>query len=251
MNTAELVDKLRAWAPEELQEPWDKTGWQLRLEEREIHNVVVAMDVTGDVVDLAVQKGAELIITHHPFLFSPLEVVEEKTLRGKMVCDLIRHNISVYSSHTSMDKAKGGVNDQWIKKLGLQSVRTLSDEDELGIMGSVSLTLADLKTIFERESITGVRWYGQRKERVETVAFVGGSGADYIEEAALKGADVLITGDVKHHDGQHAYEIGLMVIDIGHFHSEKAILETMAYWVEEVSDASAHVVMNSPFVFDI
>lgn len=251
MNTVELVDKLRAWAPEVLQEPWDKTGWQLRLEERDVKNVVVAMDVTRDVVDLAIEQGAELILTHHPFIFSPLEYVDDVSLRGKMVCDLIRHNISVYSSHTSMDKAKGGVNDQWIEKLGLQSVRTLSDEDELGIMGTASLSLADFKYIFEREAITGVRCYGRRKEQVETVAFVGGSGADYIDEAAFKGADVLITGDVKHHDGQRAYEIGLMVLDIGHFHSEKAILETIAYWVEEVSDAAAHVVMNSPFVFDL
>ena len=168
-----------------------------------------------------------------------------------MVCDLIRHNISVYSSHTSMDKAKGGVNDQWIEKLGLQNVTTLSDDEALGILGTSPLSLRDLKEIFEGESIAGIRCYGQKKERVETIAFVGGSGADFIDEAAFKGADVLITGDVKHHDGQHAYEIGLMVLDIGHFHSEKAILMAMAEWVEEISDARAHVVMNSPFVFEI
>lgn len=251
MNSVEIINKLRAWAPEELQEPWDKTGWQLRLGEREVKNVVVAMDVTRDVVDLALETGAELILTHHPFIFSPLEMVEDSTLRGKMVCDLIRHNISVYSSHTSMDKAKGGVNDQWIDKLSLKDVTVLSDDEELGILGTSSLSLRDLKEIFERESITGIRCYGQKKERVDRIAFVGGSGADFIDEAAFKGADVLITGDVKHHDGQRAYEIGLMVLDIGHFHSEKAILMAMAEWVEEISDARAHVVMNSPFVFEI
>ncbi|MDD7362730.1 MAG: Nif3-like dinuclear metal center hexameric protein [Peptoniphilus sp.] len=251
MNSTEIVDKLCEWAPESLQESWDKTGWQLRLEDRTVENVVVAMDVTEDVVDLAIEAGAELILTHHPFFFSPLEAVDETSVKGAMVCALIRHGISVYSTHTAMDKAKGGVNDQWIDKLGLSGVRTLSEEDELGLIGRSAKTLDELKRIFEDEEITGIRCYGRKKDVVETIAFVGGSGADYIEDAARAGADVLITGDVKHHDGQRAYERGLMVIDIGHFHSEKAILEAMAEWVEEIAGATAHVIMNSPFVFEI
>lgn len=251
MNCVEIINNLRKWAPEETQEPWDASGWQIKLADRDVTNVVVAMDVVPEVVDLAVEVGAELILTHHPFLFGGLSNVAEETTKGAMVVDLIRSGISVYSAHTNMDKAKGGVNDQWIDKLGLKNVRVLSEEDELGIIGENNMSLADLKAVFEAEAIDNVRGYGVKKEAVETIAFVGGSGADYIDEAALQGADVLITGDVKHHDGQHAAEIGLMVLDIGHFHSEKAILMAMAEWVEEISGASAHVVMNSPFVFEI
>ncbi len=251
MNCVEIINNLRKWAPEETQEPWDASGWQIKLADRDVTNVVVAMDVVPEVVDLAVEVGAELILTHHPFLFGGLSNVAEETTKGAMVVDLIRSGISVYSAHTNMDKAKGGVNDQWIDKLGLKNVRVLSEEDELGIIGENNMSLADLKAVFEAEAIDNVRGYGVKKEAVETIAFVGGSGADYIDEAALQGADVLITGDVKHHDGQHASEIGLMVLDIGHFHSEKAILMAMAEWVEEISGASAHVVMNSPFVFEI
>ncbi|WP_108831930.1 Nif3-like dinuclear metal center hexameric protein [Aedoeadaptatus coli] len=251
MNCVEIINNLCAWAPEELQEPWDASGWQIKLTDREVTNVVVAMDVVPEVVDLAAEVGAELILTHHPFLFGGLSNVAEETTKGAMVVDLIRRGISVYSAHTNMDKAKGGVNDQWIDKLGLKNVRVLSEEDELGIIGENHMSLADLKAVFEAEAIDNVRGYGVKKEAADTIAFVGGSGADYIDEAALKGADVLITGDVKHHDGQHAAEIGLMVLDIGHFHSEKAILMAMAEWVEEISGARAHVVMNSPFVFEI
>ena len=251
MNCVEIINNLRKWAPEETQEPWDASGWQIKLADRDVTNVVVAMDVVPEVVDLAVEVGAELILTHHPFLFGGLSNVAEETTKGAMVVDLIRSGISVYSAHTNMDKAKGGVNDQWIDKLGLKNVRVLSEEDELGIIGENNMSLADLKAVFEAEAIDNVRGYGVKKEAVETIAFVGGSGADYIDEAALQGADVLITGDVKHHDGQHASEIGLMVLDIGHFHSEKAILMAMAEWVEEISGARAHVVMNSPFVFEI
>lgn len=251
MNCVEIINNLRKWAPEELQEPWDASGWQIKLADRDVTNVVVAMDVVPEVVDLATEVGAELILTHHPFLFGGLSNVAEETTKGAMVVDLIRRGISVYSAHTNMDKAKGGVNDQWIDKLGLKNVRVLSEEDELGIIGENNMSLTDLKAVFEAEAIDNVRGYGKKKEAVDTIAFVGGSGADYIDEAALQGADVLITGDVKHHDGQHASEIGLMVLDIGHFHSEKAILMAMAEWVEEISGASAHVVMNSPFVFEI
>lgn len=251
MNCVEIINNLRKWVPEELQEPWDASGWQIKLADRDVTNVVVAMDVVPEVVDLAVEVGAELILTHHPFLFGGLSNVAEETTKGAMVVDLIRRGISVYSAHTNMDKAKGGVNDQWIDKLGLENVRVLSEEDELGIIGENNMSLADLKAVFEAEAIDNVRGYGVKKEAVDTIAFVGGSGADYIDEAALQGADVLITGDVKHHDGQHAAEIGLMVLDIGHFHSEKAILMAMARWVEEISGARAHVVMNSPFVFEI
>lgn len=251
MNCVEVINSLRKWAPEELQEPWDASGWQIKLADRDVTNVVVAMDVVPEVVDLAAEVGAELILTHHPFLFGGLSNVAEETTKGAMVVDLIRRGISVYSAHTNMDKAKGGVNDQWIEKLGLKNVRVLSEEDELGIIGENNMHLTDLKAVFEAEAIDNVRGYGVKKEAVDTIAFVGGSGADYIDEAALQGADVLITGDVKHHDGQHAAEIGLMVLDIGHFHSEKAILMAMAEWVEEISGARAHVVMNSPFVFEI
>lgn len=251
MNCVEIINNLRAWAPEETQEPWDASGWQIKLADRDVTNVVVAMDVVPEVVDLAAEVGAELILTHHPFLFGGLSNVAEETTKGAMVVDLIRRGISVYSAHTNMDKAKGGVNDQWVDKLGLKNVRVLSEEDELGIIGENHMSLADLKAVFEAEAIDNVRGYGVKKEAVDTIAFVGGSGADYIDEAALQGADVLITGDVKHHDGQHAAEIGLMVLDIGHFHSEKAILMAMAEWVEEISGARAHVVMNSPFVFEI
>ena len=251
MNCVEIVNKLRTWAPEETQEPWDASGWQIKLADREVSNVVVAMDVTPEAVELAAEVGAELILTHHPFFFGGLSNVAEETTKGAMVVDLIRRGISVYSAHTNMDKAKGGVNDQWIHKLGLKNVRVLSEEDELGILGENHLTLSELSTIFEAEGIENVRGYGKIKDAVSTIAFVGGSGADYIDEAALRGADVLITGDVKHHDGQHAYEIGLMVLDIGHFHSEKAILMAMAEWVEEISGARAHVMMNSPFVFEL
>lgn len=251
MKTTEIVDKLRQWAPESSQEPWDKSGWQLKLKEREAENVLVAMDITEEIVDLAIEVDAALILTHHPFLFSGLDRIDTATAKGNMVATLIREEISVYSAHTSMDKAEGGVNDQWIPKFGLKDVSVLSEEDALGIVGRGQKTLSELKQLFEDEGIRGIRCYGRKKDAVETIAFVGGSGADYIDDAVAAGADLLITGDVKHHDGQYAYEKGLMVIDIGHFHSEKAILDAMAQWVERISDAKAHVVMNSSFVFEI
>ena len=104
MNCVEIINNLRKWAPEELQEPWDASGWQIKLADRDVTNVVVAMDVVPEVVDLAAEVGAELILTHHPFLFGGLSNVAEETTKGAMVVDLIRRGISVYSAHTNMDK---------------------------------------------------------------------------------------------------------------------------------------------------
>ncbi|MDQ0507617.1 dinuclear metal center YbgI/SA1388 family protein [Peptoniphilus ivorii] len=250
MKVSEIAANLRRWAPEASQEEWDNTGFQLRLLDREVSDVVVAMDVTEDVVELAVETDAQLILTHHPMFFQSLKHIDIEETKGRMVARLIQNNISVYASHTAMDKAKGGVNDLWIDKLGLNAVATLTEEG-IGIVGDREIELADILQIFQNEEIPSVRAYGRGKTQFQRIAFVGGSGADCIDDAVSKGSDLLITGDVKHHDGQHAYEQGLMVIDIGHFHSEKAVLAAMAQWIESLGEIRAHLVVNSPFAFEI
>ncbi|MDO5301702.1 MAG: Nif3-like dinuclear metal center hexameric protein [Tissierellia bacterium] len=228
MRVEDIVEKMRVWAPEDRQEDWDNSGLQLYFPDGPVETVVVAMDVTPKVVYEAAQARHAMIVTHHPLFFGSLKSLDMSTIKGSMIGDLIRREVSVYSAHTSLDKAKGGVNDQWIHPLGLKKVRPLSAEEEMGIVGETSLSREELKAAVASMGVKDWRAYGSRAQEVKTVAFMGGSGADYISLAAAQGADLYITGDVKHHDAQGALEADIELWDIGHYGSEAPVLDAIA-----------------------
>ena len=189
---------------------------------RDIQSVLLTTDVTLDVVNEAIECGCQLIISHHPLLFHGLKQVCGQTPQARIVEMAIKHDIAIYSAHTSLDVAADGINMRLAKKIGLKNSRPLI-ENGLGAIGELEEEMNYTDFIGKIRALldcTYVRYTRPKKEQVKTIALCGGSGAEFIGEAIAQGADVYITADCKYHEFQDAEgRIGLM--DIDHWFSER------------------------------
>ena len=194
---------------------------------RDIESVLLTTDITEAVVLEAIECGCQLVISHHPLLFHGLKQVCGQTPQARVVELAIKHNIAIYSAHTSLDSVVGGVNTRLADKLGILNYRILvpaaNGETGLGVIGRLPHSVsyeAFLVHVRDTLGCTYVRYTRPAKETVETVALCGGSGAEFIETAIEQGADAYLTADCKYHEFQDAEgRIGL--IDIDHWISER------------------------------
>lgn len=221
---------------------WDNSGLLLGDLEAEVKKIMLALDLTPDVAQQAIEQKVNMIITHHPFYFSLPKTLAVTDTKMEFVYALIKHNIAVYAAHTTLDVAKGGVNDVLAELLGLTSVEVLPIEGkEQGLVRVGILTapatlesfVKDVKAALGADGIT----YVDSGKPVYKVAVVGGSGSDFMEQACAAGADTLVTGDVKFHAGQKAQLLGLNLIDGGHQCTEWPVLtkleQVLTAWAED------------------
>ena len=247
---------MEAWAKNEYQLSWDNSGSQVEFNEN-TDSVVLAMDVTDKVIDKALEMDAKLIISHHPMFFSGSKNIIEGTYLGDNIIKLIKNNISVFSYHTSMDVADDGVNDTLFEKLDLKNKSTLTYEEEkpMGLIGEFEreLTLTDLdKFLKEKLQVGKIKYYGREDRNIKKVAILGGSGSDFISQAKEAEVDAYITSDIKYHDGQRAYEDDLILVDVGHFCSERIILPKIKKKLQEnFMDLDFYIQESSSFELDI
>lgn len=326
----DIFQKMEEWAPKSFAYKWDSVGLQIGSEKDETKGVVVSLDVNASVVQEAIDQGANLIIAHHPILFRPLKTIDTTTVLGNLVEKIIKHNITIYASHTNLDIAEGGVNDLLGKKIGLQNLKPLIKTNEeillklivftpenyvqqvvdhlskagaghIGNYSHCTFQSAGTGTFMPREGtdpfigvqnkleqvsevkietivpknqlpkvlkamnkahpyeevaydliplankgvthglgrigslteqvnlrrlvdqiknaykIDSVRVVGDLEKNIKKVAIIGGSGEKYIEEAYKQGADLFITGDLTFHQAQYAQDLGLAIIDPGHY----------------------------------
>lgn len=252
----EIKSFMESWAKDEYQLSWDNSGSQVELKEN-TDSVVLAMDVTDKVIDKALEMDAKLIISHHPMFFSGSKNIIEGTYLGDNIIKLIKNNISVFSYHTSMDVADDGVNDTLFEKLDLKnkSILTYEEEKPMGLIGEFErkLTLTDLdKFLKEKLQVGKIKYYGREDRNIKKVAILGGSGSDFISQAKEVGVDAYITSDIKYHDGQRAYEDDLILVDVGHFYSERIILPKIKKKLQEnFKDLDFYIQESSSFELDI
>ena len=198
---------------------------------RDIHSVLLTTDVTPDVVEEAVMLGCELIVSHHPLLFHGLKQVCGQTPQARVVETAIRHNIAIYSAHTSLDSVIGGINTRLADKLGITDYRILMpsagsgqhSEQGLGVIGRLPQPMdydGFIAHIRDSLDCTYVRYTRPKNTQIQTVALCGGSGAEFIGEAIAQGADAYITADCKYHEFQDA-DGAIGLIDIDHWYSER------------------------------
>ncbi len=242
MKADKLQQIIEEFAPLDLQESWDNSRFQIKLNNVEISRVLIAMEVTNRVIDEAIDKKIDVIVTHHPMLFSPVKSVDDNNFIGNYIVKLIKNNISVYSSHTPFDKVKGGNNDYLAKLLHLCDVDTIpSDESGFCRMGTVDgeCTIGeyiDQVSKWLKIDKCFMGFCGNVNEVVTKVGLCTGAGAEFMEIAAAEGCDLFITGDVKYHTAQTARELGLNLLDIGHYGSEKIFVENMANYLRNMTD---------------
>ena len=233
MKLDTLAEKIEEIAPLQLQESWDHSGWQLKLTDGEIHRVLIALEINEQVIEEAAAKGAEVILTHHPLLFSPVREIDCGTVTGNNLMKLIRHGISVYASHTPFDKCEGGNNDEIGVLLKLQEVQPMEgDAEGFCRCGKLmqSMTAADFADYAAEAFRIDKRYFsfaGTPDDMIQKIGWCSGAGADFLDAAFDAGCDLFLTGDVKYHTAQHAREIGMNLLDCGHYGTEAIFCRNM------------------------
>ena len=233
----EILDALFARLPAEMKEEWDNVGLLCGHGDKPVERVLVALDPFPNVVQEAVKAGAQLIVTHHPLIFSPIRAVNDQSVVGRTILELVEHGIAAINMHTNLDSAPGGVNDVLAQALGLKEIQVLAPagtDDQgrpyglcrYGIVDSCPLPVF-LDRVQERLGCGGVR-YADGGKAVRCVAVGGGSCGDFIQQVLEKGCDTFVTADLKYNMFADAQFLGLNLIDAGHFPTENLVCETLA-----------------------
>ena len=229
-TVADILNYIETLAPTSLKMDWDNVGLLCGSKSAPVTKILVALDPFEHVCDEAAQWGAELIVTHHPIIFRPLPNVTDETSIGRGIMTLCRHGISAVNAHTNLDCAPGGVNDVLAQTLGLQNISTVPGGlPNLLRMGEVeeqplAKFLSSVKTAL---GCAGLRYVSGGKP-VQKVAVGGGSCADGMLDALDAGCDTFVTADVKYNQFWDAHDLGLNLIDAGHFATENPVVAVLA-----------------------
>ena len=225
MTVQDIFDFLNKKFPTDSACDFDNVGLLVGDPDTEVQNAVIALDCTPSAINIAVNKGAQLIITHHPIIFNPLKQV----LAGSAVYDVIKSGISVISMHTNLDVGVGGVNDCLSSALSLNNVTKVAAKDGY-LLNKGELTSPlypdDLAVYIKGKLGGAVKYFGADKE-IKRVLLCSGSGGSYLAEVLRHNCDALITADVKHNQFLDAERLGISLFDAGHFDTEDIVIEPL------------------------
>lgn len=243
MTAKELIQKIEGTYPLELAAAWDNSGLQAGRRQKEVKKVLLALDASCSVIEQAVQWGADFLLTHHPLTMENMRTVTSDTLSGRRFLELIQNDICAYACHTNYDAAQMAQLAGCMMKLQKPEILEITGVDPktsqyvgFGRVGSLVRPVAlheccDLvKTIFHLDH---VRVFGDCEQVVQRVAISPGSGKSMIASAIRAKAQVLITGDIGHHEGLDAVDQGLAIIDAGHYGLEHIFMEQMEHFLKE------------------
>ncbi len=232
----DILEFLDSKAPLDTQLGFDNAGFLCGDAAAEVTRVLVALDITDGVVAEAADFGAELIVSHHPVCFTPMKSVTTDDLTGRKFAAMLKGGISAICMHTNLDAAPGGVNDALCAALGAENLGLLAPEhDTMSRLCRFAepMEYADfLAHVKAALKANGLRCAGPER-RVQTFGVCGGAGADFIPDAAARGCDAYITADVKHHQFLWAGELGIALVDAGHFSTENVVVPVLAGWLRE------------------
>lgn len=220
-------------APVAYAESWDNPGLLLGHLAQHVHKILVALDLSPEVAEQAIEQECDIIITHHPYYFSLPKTLAVTDTKMEVLYELIKHDVALYAAHTNLDAAKGGVNDVLAARLGLEDVTEIPRKDcpeqglaRIGVLAEpmeLKAFAAKVRDDLGAEHLT----FAGGEEPVYKVAVVGGSGADFMEDALAAGADTLVTGDLKYHVAQKALNLGLNVVDGTHQLTESPVIDKL------------------------
>ena len=236
-TVADILNFMETIAPPHMAEGWDNCGLLCGRKEREVKKILVALDPFATVIDEAIALGADLIVSHHPLIFrDKLMAVNEDTEAGRCVLKLIENGVAAINAHTNLDMAPGGVNDVLARTLGLSDIEIIDPVENYGLLrkGTVAEQPLEnfLAAVKEKLGCKGLRYVSSGKS-VTTVAVGGGSCADFMQAALAAGCDTFVTADVKYNQFRTAFELGLNLIDAGHFHTENPVMPLVAQQLRE------------------
>lgn len=228
MTVREITQLIEDFAPLSLQANYDNTGLICGDNNNEVKSVLLCIDVTEEVITEAIHNGHNLIISHHPLIFSGIKKFTPDNYINRCIIQAVKHDLNIYAAHTNVDSVEQGVSGRMADKLHLTDRKILCPETTrpetgFGIIGNLDQSLDSLqflklvKTAFQCKAL---RHSPLVKKEIKKVALCGGSGASLIPDAIRQQADIYITGDIKYHDF-FAAEHHLIIADIGHYESEQ------------------------------
>lgn len=229
--------------PFDIQMSFDNSGFLVGREEREVRRILVALDITEEVISEAVEQGCQLIVSHHPLIFHPAKSITDRDPVGRCVLALVENKVAAICAHTNLDAVSGGVNDALAQRLELMDVGLLHEEGVtpdgkpygVGRVGTVS-GFSDVRAfaafVKQRLGVEGLR-FADAGRPVRRVAVGGGSCGDLLAEVAAMGCDTFVTADVKHNVFLDAKAMGVNLIDGGHFSTENVVCPVLEQWLRE------------------
>lgn len=235
----EIESFLYSWAPRELAESWDNVGLLVGDPEAAVERVLVALDITPQVAEEALERGCQLIVAHHPVMncaWHPVQTVRADDRQGRTLTALLRGGVAAICMHTNLDAAKGGVNDILAEKLGLTQPEMLTEE-KIGRIGTLKCEIPLVEfthSVIELLGCNGLR-YVDAGRPVHRVAVGGGACGCYIPQAVAAGCDTFVTSDLKYNDFLDTE--GLNLIDAGHFPTENVVCPALRDWLQRAFPA--------------
>lgn len=254
MKCRDIIKQLETIAPVHYAEKWDNVGLIVGDEEQEVQKVLIALDPSTEVIEQAIEQQCDMIITHHPLIFSPMKKITNNDFIGKRILSMMNNSIAYYAMHTNMDiaimadesAAMVGLKDT----VALEQVEPSNQQVGIGRFGNLSkaMSLLELaKEVKKQFHLDDVRVVGDLTKEIKKVAISTGSGEDFIENAIQMGADVLITGDIRHHKALDAIERNLCIIDAGHYGTERFMVEWLCDHLEVNNVTVMTAKEHSPF----
>lgn len=240
VELSEIASAIERFAPLNLQENYDNAGLQVGDMKTRVEAVLLCLDVTEDILEEAIERGCNLIITHHPLIFKGIKHLTGKTATERIITKAIRSDVAIYSAHTNLDSTFEGVSYEMAHRLGLRDVSPLCPNPEnaktgLGVIGAIkpTPTLEFLRKVKDTFKVKSLKFSDEsRRLVVRRIALCGGAGGSLINDAIRHDADIYVTGDLKYHDfTTNATDI--ILADIGHYESELCSLKIFSRILRE------------------
>ena len=232
-----ICEFLDSFAPLGLAEDWDNVGLLVGDESDQVQRIMTCLTITPESANEAVDQNADLIVTHHPLPFRPLQRITTQHTASRLLIKLIRNRVAVYSPHTAFDSAREGINQQLTERFGLSDAQPLVAVDDVEpdigsgriATANEAWTLAELanraKTLFQ---LSYVQIVGNPNQSCRRIALACGSGGSFLEPAIRAGCDTLITGESSFHTCLEASAQHCGLLLLGHFASERFAVERLA-----------------------
>lgn len=241
MECSAIISMLESLSPCFYAESWDNVGLLAGNRKKEVSKIYVALDATDEVIEEAVFMGADMLITHHPLIFSAMKKITTDDFIGRRIVKILEHNISYYAMHTNFDVTH--MAELAADRMGMtaRSVLSVTCEGETGKAGigkagilPEEMTVSKCaELVKEQFGLARVKIFGEPLRKVQTAGICPGSGKSVIDDAIKSGVEVLITGDIDHHEGIDAVARGLTIIDAGHYGLEHIFVPYMVKYLEE------------------
>ena len=241
MKCYEIIEKLETLSPPSYAEEWDNIGLLVGRRDKEVRRIYIALDATDDVIEDAIRVQADMLLTHHPMIFHKINRVNTDDFIGKRICHLIRSDMVYYAMHTNFDVK--GMADAAAQRIGLQNAEVLDvtyddgvTKEGCGRIGQLPhrMTLGECAQLVKKcYQVPNVRVYGELDSPVMDAAIMPGSGGSFLQNALQADADVMITGDIDHHEAIDAMAQGISIIDAGHYGIEKLFIPYMEDYLKQ------------------